>query len=57
MVALNTISPPAPKYAVIDGRTGQQVGGDYTSRDRARNRADKLDNAYGGYRYSVAVKR
>jgi len=41
------------KYKIIDKQTGQQVGKDYTSRRRASNRVDKLDNAYGAYRYSV----
>ena len=43
-------------YVVIDGRTGQQVGGEYKSRSRASARADKLDNAYGAYRYRVQAK-
>ena len=42
-----------PKYAVIDRQTGLQVGKDYTSKNRARSRADKLDLQYGAYRYSV----
>ena len=40
-------------YVVIDRHTQQQVGGRYQSRSRARARVDKLDNAYGAYRYSV----
>lgn len=40
-------------YAVIDRQTGEQVGKPYTSKNRARSRMDKLDNEYGGYRYSV----
>lgn len=34
-------------------RTGQKVAGPYASRQRARNKADKLDNEYGAYRHSV----
>lgn len=41
------------KYAIIDRKTGEQVGKPYTSKSRARGRVDKLDNEYGGYRYSV----
>lgn len=42
-------------YRIIDGHTGKQVGKDYTyaNRNRARSRADKLDNDYGSYRYHV----
>lgn len=42
-------------YKIIDGKTGEQIGKDYTyaQRNRARNRADKLDLEYGAYRYSV----
>lgn len=40
-------------YKVIDRQTGLQVGKDYTSKARARSRADKLDLEYGAYRYSV----
>lgn len=39
-------------YLVIDTRTDAVVGR-YKNRNRARNRADKLDNAYGAYRYTV----
>ena len=41
------------KYAIIDRKTGKQVGQLHTSKQRARSRVDTLDNAYGGYRYSV----
>lgn len=41
------------KYAIVDRKTGEQVGNPYTSKSRARTRVDKLDNEYGGYRYSV----
>ncbi len=42
-------------YIIIDTHTGEQVGGvyAYTQRNRARSRADKLDLAYGAYRYQV----
>lgn len=41
------------KYIVVDRKTGEQVGKPYASKSRARTRVDKLDNEYGGYRYSV----
>jgi hypothetical protein len=44
-----------PQYIVIDRQTGKQVGKPYASRSRAANRVDKLDNAYGAYRYSVKL--
>jgi hypothetical protein len=40
-------------YLIIDRMTGLQVGKPYTSKSRARKRVDKLDNQYGGYRYTV----
>ena len=43
------------KYAVIDKRTGTQKGKEYTSRRRARSRADALDLSYGAYRYIVKL--
>lgn len=43
------------KYVVIDRQTGEQVGKLYTSKNRARSRVDALDNAYGGYRYTVKI--
>ena len=42
-----------PSYVVVDGRTGEVVSKPYKSRSRASARADKLDNAYGAYRYRV----
>jgi hypothetical protein len=39
-------------YMVIDGRTDSVIG-KYRSVKRARNKRDKLDNEYGGYRYFV----
>jgi len=48
------------KYQVIfydDSVTDSYVVGTYSTRMRASNKADKLDNEYGAYRYSVkAVK-
>lgn len=40
-------------YVIIDRQTGLQVGQPYKSRSRASRRVDKLDNAYGAYRYYV----
>lgn len=42
------------QYQVIDRHT-QIVIGTYKTRSRASNKVDKLDNAYGGYRYSVKL--
>jgi hypothetical protein len=39
-------------YQVIDNQT-KAVVGIYKSRNRANNKADRLDNAYGAYRYLV----
>ena len=41
-------------YHVIDKHT-KQIVGKYASHKRAINRADKLDNIYGAYRYIVRV--
>ena len=42
---------------IIDLRTRQQVGKDYTykNRNKARARADKLDLDYGAYRYVAKI--
>ena len=40
------------QYQVIDRHT-QSIIGTYKSRKRATNKADKLDNIYGAYRYKV----
>lgn len=40
-------------YEIIDRLTGYRVGKPYKCRKRARTRADRLDNEYGAYRYSV----
>lgn len=39
-------------YQVIELKTGFVIG-TYSTRKRARNKADKLDNAYGAYAYTV----
>lgn len=39
-------------YQVIDGRT-QQVVGNFTKKQAARNKRDRLDTAHGACRYSV----
>ena len=44
--------PQAIKYQVVDRKTGK-VCGTYTSAQRARNRRDQLDLAYGAIRYCV----
>jgi len=41
-------------YQVIDTKT-QQVIGTYATAQRARNRRDALDKAYGAVRYTVRV--
>lgn len=41
-------------YIVIDRQTGSQATKTiYKTRVAARKAADRLDNAYGAYRYSV----
>ena len=42
------------KYQVIDRKTGAVVG-EYTSKQRARNRRDTLDLQYGAVRYFVKL--
>lgn len=41
------------KFVIIDRQTKLQVGGEYATYKRAKGKADRLDNAYGGYRYYV----
>ena len=44
------------KFQVVfygDSVTDSYVVCTYSTRSRARNKADKLDNEYGAYRYSV----
>tara|TARA_R100001079_G_scaffold82017_1_gene45407 strand:- start:301 stop:474 length:174 start_codon:yes stop_codon:yes gene_type:complete len=51
-----TTTKPQTKYQVIffgDSVTDSYVVGTYCTWMRARNKADKLDNEYGAYRYSV----
>jgi len=43
------------KYLVMDRQTGETIG-TYTSEKRAKTKKDKMDNAYGGYRYFVKTK-
>lgn len=40
-------------YRIYDHHTKYFVGGIYTTFKRALSKADKLDNIFGGYRYSV----
>ncbi len=43
-------------YQLVDTHTGRVLGTyTYAQRNRARNRADKLDLAYGSVRYVVRV--
>lgn len=42
-------------FVVIDRHTGLQVAGPFATRRRARAAADRLDLAYGAYRYTVAA--
>ena len=50
---LESLSSPIG-YHIVDGQTGKVIG-KYSAeqRNRARARRDKLDNAYGAYRYKV----
>ena len=55
MTNLNYIKTKT-KFQVVfigDTSTDSYVVGTYSTRMRARNKADKLDNEYGAYRYSV----
>lgn len=42
-------------YQIIDHKTGNAVSGiySYAQRNRARNRAEKLNLEYGAHRYSA----
>lgn len=40
-------------FIVYDRQTRKTVGKPYQDRNRARRRADRLDNEYGAYRYGV----
>lgn len=46
---MNTLT----RWLVVDRHTATIVSKPYASKSRARARADKLDNEYGAYRYSV----
>ena len=46
---------PVEQFEVYDKKTGEKVGGPYTSRSRARRVVDKKDNEYGAYRYGMRV--
>jgi hypothetical protein len=48
--------PATIRWAIVDRHTRVQVGALYTSKSRARARADKLDNEYGAYRYAVVAE-
>lgn len=43
-------------YKLIDSKTGNQIGKDYTwaNRNRARNKADRMNLEYGAHRYSAS---
>lgn len=47
------LPPENVQYDVIDGQTGQKVGGPYVDRTRANRVVDRLDNKYGAYRYKT----
>lgn len=40
-------------YEIVDNHTKARVGTFYNNRARAQRRADRLDQAYGAYRYFV----
>jgi|AntRauTorcE11897_2_1112592.scaffolds.fasta_scaffold00078_48 hypothetical protein len=42
-------------FRIWDRKAKTWVGKPYSSRKRATSRADRLDNEYGGYRYSVRL--
>lgn len=42
-----------PKWLVINHKTGMQVGGPYSTAQRARNVMDRKDNEYGGYAHKI----
>lgn len=45
-----TTTKATEKWLVYDRQTGRTIG-TYSSMVRAANKVDKLDNAYGSYRY------
>lgn len=52
-IAEETTTVSDQKYEVYDRKSGERVGGPYSTASRARNVRDKKDNEYGGYRYGV----
>jgi hypothetical protein len=53
---MTTTTKTKIKYQVIfygDSVTDSYIVGTYSTRMRASNKATKLDNEYGAYRYSV----
>lgn len=49
--------PENTKVELVDTHTKAVIAVyTYAQRKRARNRADRMDNAYGGYRYAVCVR-
>jgi len=42
-------------YQIIDGQTGKKIGSiyKYAQRNRARNRAERVNQEYGAHRYSA----
>lgn len=43
------------KYQVYDRHTGYPVGRPLNTRAAANRKVDRLDNAYGAYRYYVQI--
>lgn len=41
------------KYQIRDGQNRNRIVGTYSSRVRASNKKDKLDNEYGAYRFYI----
>jgi len=57
-IAENDIPPvepiqPVDAFEIVDSKTGKVMGKPYSSKSRARSRAERLDNEYGAYRYKV----
>lgn len=46
-----TANNTAARFEVIDRHTAQRVGKLYSTRVAASRAVDRLDNAYGAYRY------
>ena len=43
----------AKKFVVVKERLSKRVTGEFKSKTRARNKADKLDNLYGSCKHRV----